>query len=208
MTISRLNTRLTWQATPATSSLFFDEPGPRLCDAAATVSPEALSLLRSRQQHRITVQLDVAGDEPAAARRPGVARPRCCTTRRWNADPSIVRRCSSRSPSRAGIPGPALSRRRQAAARRSASRPCRRPNIWQMHVAVLRDRLARLQGRLSTIPGARQDLTTSATRLATSYRFNNGVPNQITQRATPQPLRRPEGRAGRVRAGQVDDRTG
>ena len=75
------------------------------------------------------------------------------------------------------------------------------PNIWEM------PRLA-----VTYVTGAhafkfgfgdtwgRQYLLERDIHSATSYRFNNGVPNQITHaRVAGQPLRRPEGRAGPLR---------
>ena len=82
------------------------------------------------------------------------------------------------------------------------------PNIWE------------LRGSVTYVTGAhalkfgvgnswgRQYLLERDIHSATSYRFNNGVPNQITMRASP--VSRYDdlkSELGPLRAGQVDDRT-
>ena len=105
----------------------------------------------------------------------------------------------------------ALSRRRAAATATAAvhQQYAGALNIWQ-RVGVLRDRRARVQVRLHQ--RRRATATSDAAhdnRTTFSYRFNNGVPNQLTQRATPYTIRRAQrARPRHLRAGQVDDRTG
>ena len=176
----------------------------------ATVSPESANYFKFDTSDLIDGELAVAGHQPAAARRAAG------DPRRGALQLGVARRSrrasgarSSPSPSRAGsIPGLLYRGAGQAAGPTFIFAAMSAPNIWEPRgIGHLRDRRARVQGRLRQLAGARQDLLERDIHSATSYRFNNGVPNQITHaRHAGEPLRRPEGRARHLRAGQVDDR--
>ena len=197
-----INGRLTWQATPRTSSSFFYTHQPRdvFGDRVVSVRRRRLTTSSLDTSRLITGELDVAGHQPPAARRaPRDATARVLyNSRRGTTTPTASGGQLDRR-DRAGRadPRPALSRGGQAAGPTFIFAAMSAPE----HLGTAGRRLTYVTGAHALKFGfgnswGRQELLERDIDSATSYRFNNGVPNQITMRASPvTPLRRPESRA-------------
>ena len=100
-------------------------------------------------------------------------------------------------------PGPAVSGRRVSTAHAALPAHARRQHSVSASLSYVTGSHSFKFGFYNVT--AQRDSTVRDNVAHLTYRFNNGVPNQLTQRATPLvPRRAPEARPRHLRAGQVD----
>jgi hypothetical protein len=182
-----INGRLTWQATAKNKFGFFYTRQPRdVFGDRASVSPEAMNYFKFDKSHLVTgswqspVTNRLLLDARLATHGEGLY------NSVWDDDPNSVWRSLIAVTEQGGAyPGLLYRGAGQAAGPTFIFAAMEAPNIWE------------LRGSVTYVTGAhalkfgvadtwgRQYLLERDIHSATSYRFNNGVPNQITMRASP-----------------------
>ena len=182
-----INGRLTWQATPRNKFGFFYTRQPRdTFGDRANVSPEAMNYFKFSNNRLITG----SWQSPVTSRL--LLDARLATHGEelynsvWNDDPNSVWRSLIAVTEQGGAyPGLLYRGAGQAAGPTFIFAAMSAPNIWE------------IRGSVTYVTGAhalkfgigdtwgRQYLLERDIHSSTSYRFNNGVPNQITMRASP-----------------------
>jgi hypothetical protein len=182
-----VNGRLTWQATPRNKFGFFYTRQPRdTFGDRANVSPEAMNYFKFSNNRLITGNWQ----SPVTSRL--LIDARMATHGEelynsvWNDDPNSVWRSLIAVTEQGGAyPGLLYRGAGQAAGPTFIFAAMSAPNIWE------------IRGSVTYVTGAhalkfgigdtwgRQYLLERDIHSSTSYRFNNGVPNQITMRASP-----------------------
>ena len=202
-----VNVRVTWQATPKNKFSFYHTHQPRDVYGDRTpVSPESanefvldtgrLTTLSWTSPMTSRLLLDVRlashGEELHNAA--------------WPEDPNSVYRSLVAVTEQGGlIPGLLYRGAGQAAGPTFIFAAMSAPNIWELRASATYVTGAHAFKWGFGDSWGRQDLLERDINSSTSYRFNNGVPNLITERASPVSRdRRPACRVRHVRAGQMD----
>jgi len=182
-----INGRLTWQALPKHKVGFFYTRQPRdTFGDRANVSPESMNYFKFDTSHLMTVSWQSPATNKLLLDARLATHGEELYNSVWDDDPASVWRSLIAVTEQGGqFPGLLYRGAGQAAGPTFIFAAMSAPNIWE------------LRGSVTYVTGAhalkfgvgnswgRQYLLERDIHSATSYRFNNGVPNQITMRASP-----------------------
>ena len=182
-----INGRLTWQALPKHKVGFFYTRQPRdVFGDRANVSPESMNYFKFDTSHLMTVSWQSPATNKLLLDARLATHGEELYNSVWDDDPTSVWRSLIAVTEQGGqFPGLLYRGAGQAAGPTFIFAAMSAPNIWE------------LRGSVTYVTGAhafkfgvgnswgRQYLLERDIHSATSYRFNNGVPNQITMRASP-----------------------
>ena len=182
-----INGRLTWQALPKHKVGFFYTRQPRdVFGDRSNVSPESMNYFKFDKSHLMTVSWQSPATNKLLLDARLATHGEELYNSVWDDDPASVWRSLIAVTEQGGqFPGLLYRGAGQAAGPTFIFAAMSAPNIWE------------LRGSVTYVTGAhalkfgvgnswgRQYLLERDIHSATSYRFNNGVPNQITMRASP-----------------------
>jgi hypothetical protein len=182
-----INGRLTWQALPKHKIGFFYTRQPRdVFGDRSNVSPESMNYFKFNTSHLMTVSWQSPATNKLLLDARLATHGEELYNSVWNDDPTSVWRSLIAVTEQGGqFPGLLYRGAGQAAGPTFIFAAMSAPNIWE------------LRGSVTYVTGAhafkfgvgnswgRQYLLERDINSATSYRFNNGVPNLITMRASP-----------------------
>jgi hypothetical protein len=182
-----INGRLTWQAAAKQKIGFFYTRQPRdVFGDRANVSPESMNYFKFDKSHLMTLSWQMPATNKLLLDARLATHGEELYNSVWNDDPTSVWRSLIAVTEQGGAyPGLLYRGAGQAAGPTFIFAAMSAPNIWE------------LRGSVTYVTGAhalkfgvgdtwgRQYLLERDINSSTSYRFNNGVPNQITMRASP-----------------------